>query len=150
MPFHKFANAEVKAVFDASPPALRPALMAVREMIFDVAHRTPGVGPLDECLKWGEPAYLTAETGSGSTVRLTQDKTHPDRLAVHLNCNTTLVAQFREIYPGTFVYAGNRSILLDGTAPPPAELAHCIALALTYHLAKRRARPQRAPSEAHK
>jgi hypothetical protein len=34
-------------------------------MIFDVARQTKGVGKLQETLKWGEPAYVTAESGSG-------------------------------------------------------------------------------------
>jgi hypothetical protein len=31
---------------------------------------TPGVGALHETLKWGQPAYLTPETRSGTTLRL--------------------------------------------------------------------------------
>jgi len=39
-------------------------------MIFDVAKKTPGVGKLEEDLRWGQPSYLTLETGSGSTIRI--------------------------------------------------------------------------------
>ena len=37
-------------------------------------------------------------------------------------------------------YGGNRSILLDASDKlPEAALRHCVALALTYHLRKRKA-----------
>jgi hypothetical protein len=142
MPFRRFANADVKAVFAAFAPDIRKPLMDLRQTIFDVAAVTPGVGRLEECLKWSEPAYLTTETGSGSTIRINQDKKRPGGYAIHFNCNSSLVEQFRETYPITFGYAGNRSILLHiDTKPPARELAHCIAMALTYHLAKRAKAP---------
>ena len=62
-------NPTVGKIFAAYPPKLRKRLLAVRQMIFDVAKRTEGVGKLQETLKWGEPAYVTAATGSGSTIR---------------------------------------------------------------------------------
>jgi hypothetical protein len=63
-------NAAVAKVFAAYPPKLRKRLLAVRRMILEVAQKTEGVGKLEETLKWGEPAYVTAETGSGSTIRI--------------------------------------------------------------------------------
>jgi hypothetical protein len=59
---------------------------------------------------------------------------------VYFHCQTDLVATFRELYPEDFSYGGNRSILLnaeDEVAEPA--LRHCLALALTYHLNKRKA-----------
>jgi hypothetical protein len=53
------------------------------------------------------------------------------------HCQTDLVDTFRELYP-KLSYSGNRAILLDaGKKLPEAELRHCVALALTYHLRKR-------------
>jgi len=66
----RFAAKDVQAVFKGYPPAVRAKLMALRELVFDTADRTAGVGPLSETLKWGQPSYLTEETGSGSTVRV--------------------------------------------------------------------------------
>lgn len=65
----RFGGESVASVFRSYPAALRPMLLALRELILDVAARTDGVGPLTETLKWGQPSYLTAETGSGTTVR---------------------------------------------------------------------------------
>jgi hypothetical protein len=53
-------NPAVAKVFAAYPPKLRQRLLAVRRMIFEVAKQTEGVGKLQETLKWGEPAYVTA------------------------------------------------------------------------------------------
>ena len=68
----------VAKIFAAYPPKLRKRLLAVRQMIFDVAKQTEGVGKLQETLKWGEPAYVTTETGSGSTIRINRHKKHID------------------------------------------------------------------------
>ena len=66
-------------------------------------------------------------------------KSTADRYAIYFHCQTDLVETFRELYPTEFNYAGNRSILLDaGDKVPEAALRHCVALALTYHLGKRR------------
>jgi hypothetical protein len=64
----RFGGAKVAAVFKAYPPAVRTRLLALRELVFDVAATTPEVGRLTETLKWGQPSYLTAESGSGTLV----------------------------------------------------------------------------------
>ena len=35
------------------PPVIRQRVLALREIVFMVAAKTPGVGPLEESLKWG-------------------------------------------------------------------------------------------------
>ena len=129
----RFEDAGVAAVFRGYPPDLRARLMSLRELIFDVASRTAGVGRLTETLKWGQPSYLTTESGSGTTVRLDALKNH-DGYAVYFHCQSGLVDLFRTIYPETFVYEGKRAILLGTTARVPRRaLGHCLALALTHH-----------------
>jgi Domain of unknown function (DU1801) len=133
------SDAAVAAVFESYPPRIRAKLKALRRLILDTARATDGVGAIKEALRWGQPSYLTTETGSGSTIRIDRVKSAPDQVAVYFHCQTDLVAGFRERYPA-LTYGGNRSILLDATKPlPEAELRHCIALALTYHLNGRRA-----------
>ena len=101
------------------------------------AKATEGVGALQETLKWEQPSYLTAETGSGSTIRIDQVKSGAKRYAVYFHCQTDLVETFRELYPTELSFGGNRSMLLEaGDELPHAALRHCIALALTYHLNK--------------
>ena len=129
----------VEAAFDACPPPARTRLKALRRLILDTARTTKGVGRIEEALKWGQPSYLTAETGSGSTIRIDRVKSAANQVAVFFHCQTDLVETFRELYP-ELTYSGNRAILLDaGKKLPEAELRHCVALALTYHLRKRKA-----------
>lgn len=125
------------ALFDAYPAPVRARLLALRRLIFETAKATKGVGALEETLKWGQPSYLTLETGSGSTVRIDQVKPAADRVAVYFHCQTNLVETFRELYP-ELSYSGNRAILLDVAGKlPEVALRHCVALALTYHLNKK-------------
>ena len=125
------------ALFDAYPAPVKSRLLALRRLIFETARATKGVGALEETLKWGQPSYLTPETGSGSTIRIDQVKPATDQVAVYFHCQTNLVETFRELYP-ELSYSGNRAILLDvaGKLPEPA-LRHCVGLALTYHLNKK-------------
>jgi hypothetical protein len=135
-----FSEPAVDAVFRAYPRPVRAKLLALRRLIFDIAKTTKGVGRLEETLKWGQPSYLTPETKSGSTIRIDQVKFAADRYAVYFHCQTDLVATFRELYPGELSFGGNRSILLNAKdALPEPALRHCVALALTYHLNKRKA-----------
>jgi hypothetical protein len=134
------SGSAVEAVFRTYPRPIREKLLALRQLILDTAESTEGVGPLEETLKWGQPSYLTLETKSGSTIRIDQVKPAADQYAVYFHCQTDLVATFRELYPNEFSYGGNRSILFNARdkIPKPA-LRHCLALALTYHLNKRKA-----------
>lgn len=132
---------EVQAVLDGYPPPLRKRLLALRRLILETAAATPGVGPLTETLKWGQPSYLTAESGSGTTIRLGGAKDEagqPEgRVAVYVHCQSGLIESFRELYPGEFTYQGRRAILFAPEEEIPEEpLRHCLALALTHHLRK--------------
>lgn len=128
----------VEKVFEAYPKPVRARLQALRRLIFDTARKTPGVGALEEALKWGQPSYLTSKSKSGSTVRIDQVKAEPGQVAVYFHCQTNLVETFRALYP-ELKYEGNRAILLDAAEKlPEAELRHCVGLALTYHLGKRK------------
>ena len=134
-----FTDPLVKAVFDAYPPALRKALLELRRLIFATAAETAGVGDLVETLKWRQPAYLTERPKSGSTIRIDALKGRSDGYAMYFHCQSALVPTFRELYPESFVFEGNRAIhfSLDRNIDKEA-LKHCIALALTYHAHKQR------------
>ena len=133
----RFADPSVGAVFKAYPPALRSRLMMLRQLIFETARTTEGVGELHETLKWGQPSYLTAASKSGSTIRIDRIKSRDDRYAIYFHCQTDLVGTFRELYPKQLAFAGNRCIVLNVADKLPEQaLRHCIGLALTYHLRK--------------
>jgi hypothetical protein len=117
---------------------MRQRLLDIRELIFTTASETVGVGPLTETLKWGEPAYLTEASRSGSTIRLGMVRSAPDKCAVLFNCQTTLIDTFRAHFADDFTFDGNRALLLPAAAPlPTTPLALCLRAALTYHLAQK-------------
>ena len=129
-----FQSTAVAQAFEAYPPAMRRQLMALRELIFRTAASTPGVGELEETLKWGEPAYLTTRSKSGSTVRIGWKKSRPTEYAMYFNCQTTLVDTFRSLFPDDFQFEGNRALVFhDSQVVPTDALAFCVAAALTYH-----------------
>ncbi|MFC3228091.1 DUF1801 domain-containing protein [Marinibaculum pumilum] len=130
---------DVAAVFAGYPAEVRPRLLALRALILETAAATPVAGPLTETLKWGEPAYLTAANGAGSTLRIGCKPARPERGALLFHCRTTLVADFRQLPGGTLSFEGGHAVLVprDGGLPE-AELRRCIAMALTYHLDRRR------------
>ncbi len=124
----------VAQVFADYPSAVGPALWDLRDLILKTAAATPGVGPLEETLKWGEPAYLTAQSKSGSTIRLRYQPKHPTQYALMFNCQTTLVETFRTLFPRELRLEGQRAVLFDAAQPFPTQtVAFCIAAALTYH-----------------
>jgi hypothetical protein len=128
---------EVGRAFDVLPVPIGKRLLQVRALIFATAAAHDDVGRLTETLKWGEPAYLTGETGSGSTIRLGRLK-GSDHAAILFNCRTTLVDTFRERFPDQFEYRQTRALLLPVSgALPKRELTVCLSLALTYHLDRR-------------
>lgn len=128
---------EVSCALGALPTQIGKRLLQVRDLIFRTAAAHDGVGKLTETLKWGEPAYLTEETGSGCTIRLGRLK-DSDRAAVLFNCRTTVVDTFRQRFPDQFEYWQTRALLLPETGKlPKQELIVCLSLALTYHLDRR-------------
>jgi hypothetical protein len=129
---------EVGAVFKTYSMEVKERLLQLRQLIFDIASSTDGVGELEETLKWGQPSYLTLKSKSGSTIRIHHVKSIEGQYAIYFNCNTNLVSTFRHIYPDTFKFEGNRAIHFNvNDDMPQTELSFCISLALTYHLNKR-------------
>ena len=129
---------DVASAFRAYPEAIRERLLLIRALILATAKETEGVGPLNETLKWGEPAYLTEASKSGSTIRLGRPKSSPECAGVFFNCQTTLVFEFRDIFPGVFHYDGNRALLLPVKgAVDEVALRQCFVMALTYHRKRR-------------
>eukprot|EP00439_Symbiodinium_sp_Y106_P089211 s1_g1747.t1 len=134
-----FETDSVAAVFEGYQGKARQKLLALRTLIFRTAAKTPGVGELQETLKWGQPSYLTPETKSGSTIRIDAIKDDPHHVAVYFHCQTNLVSTFRDMYGDRLSFEGNRALILDTRKKlPEKELRHCLGHALTYHLAKKK------------
>ena len=134
----KIKNPEVAAVFRGYPRAVTAKLLSLRQLIFDVAAKTNGVGPLEEALRWGQPSYLTTQSQSGSPIRIDRIRASNSKYAMYFHCRTTLVDTFKEMYRGHFEFEGNRSIIFHKDDEIPVkELSNCISIALTYHLHKK-------------
>ena len=135
---HPIKPPDIAAVFASYPEPIRGKLLDLRALIFDVAAHTAGVGALDESLKWGEPAYITAASKSGSTIRIAWKKAKPTQYAMYFNCQTTLVDSFKTMFPTVFTVEGNRALVFSEHDEVPVEaLRICIAMALTYQSNKR-------------
>ena len=125
----------VAAVFDTYSTAQREALLALRGLILAAA----GEARVEvvETLKWGQPSYLPAKPRVGTTVRIDALKASADGYAMYVHCQTRLMDSYRHLYPDSFTFEGERALLFStARAIPEAALKHCVALALTYHLAK--------------
>ena len=130
-------NPDVARAFEAYPAPVRKDMLALRELILATAASTAGDGEIEETLKWGEPAYLTSRSKSGSAVRIDWKKSRPGDYAMYFNCQTNLVETFRTLFPHEFQFEGNRALVFNvGSRVPKDAVAFCVSAALTYHVRK--------------
>lgn len=124
----------VVSVFEAFPMNQRKVLLETRDLIFEIADLDPRIISVEEALRWGEPAYITAKHKTGSTIRLGIEKAS-GMPALFFNCKTTLVEEFRQQFGGALTYSKNRAIIIDSKGAQSRDaLEICVASALTYHL----------------
>ncbi|MEM7324740.1 MAG: DUF1801 domain-containing protein [Actinomycetota bacterium] len=130
----------VADTFAAIPNPVRTDLLRLRDLILEVAEETAGVGPLEETLKWGQPSYLTSESGSGTTIRIAPTRPEdPHDYGLYVHCQTDVIPRVRDLFGDTLDYDGNRGLLFRAEQELPVdELRQCIVLALTYHRRDRR------------
>ncbi|MFK7887739.1 MAG: DUF1801 domain-containing protein [Gammaproteobacteria bacterium] len=124
----------IAAAYGRYPATARKRLMQLRKLIFQTASEVGGVGAIEECLRWGQPTYLTTASDSGSMLRLHWAESLGQHVGLYVHCQTALVEEFRERYPA-FKYHGNRALLIPiGGRLARDEIADCMALALMYRL----------------
>ncbi len=129
---------DVQEVFSSYPDHARQRLLEIRQLIFNCASADETIGELTETLKWGEPAYLTEKTGSGSTIRLGFKDNQPDTVAIYFNCQTTIIKQIQQRFDGLFDCVNNRAVLIPAKdSLPEKELSECINFSLKYHINKK-------------
>lgn len=127
----------VEEKFRSYPEHIKPMMEQLRELIFEVAENTSGVGELEETLKWSEPAYLTSKTKSGTTIRIDWKPKNPSQIGMYVSCNTSLVESYRSLFSNKLTFEGDRAVLIPVDTPiPKKELMLCIRMALRYHLDK--------------
>ena len=126
---------QTRSALEGCSDAIRTALQRLRALILETAAENPAIGPLEETLKWGEPAFLTSATKSGTTIRINRHKKSDEQYAIYVHCSTDLVERYRQLYGDILNFAGTRALVFDVDKPLPVDaVKHCIAMALTYHL----------------
>jgi hypothetical protein len=130
-------NNIVKQKFNSYPKHIRPKMESLRNLIYEAAKTTDGVGEIEETLKWGEPAFLTSKTKSGTTIRIDWKPKTPLQIGVYVSCNTNLISTFRMLFADDLKFEKNRAIILPVVKSiPKKQLLLCIKMALRYHLDK--------------
>lgn len=127
------------SAWEGLPAALSEKLLRLRGLILDIASADPDIGPLEETLKWGQPAFLTSASGSGTTVRIHRHKQSTETYALYVHCQTDLIERYQQLYRETLTFDGKRAVVFDVNDELPVDaVRHCITMALTYHLRKAR------------
>ncbi len=123
---------EISNAITSHPKPVADKLAYLRGLIHQTAEEVADVKSVEESLKWGQPSFAPVPKKTGSSVRL--DK-KDDGVSLYFICTTSLVEDFKELYPDTFNYVGNREIhfKMDDEIDADA-LKHCIAMTLTYKL----------------
>jgi len=124
------------SLIEQEPPEIREGLLKLRRLILETAAETDGTGEIVETLKWGQPSYLTEKPKSGTTIRIAKDGSELGDIALYVSCNTSLVSEWRGLFPD-LIFGGDRSLHLSLATPLPLpELRQMIRMALTYHSRK--------------
>ncbi|WP_428525599.1 DUF1801 domain-containing protein [Roseibium sp.] len=125
------------SLIEQESPEVREGLLKLRRLILETAVETDGIGKIVETLKWGQPSYLTENPKSGTTIRIAKDGSELGDIALYVSCNTSLVSEWRGLFPD-LIFGGDRSLHLSLTVPMPLpELRQMIRMALTYHSRKK-------------
>ncbi|MGR3761377.1 DUF1801 domain-containing protein [Roseobacteraceae bacterium NS-SX3] len=128
-----FSSSAVEAAFAVPDPLARDGLLALRRLILETAASTPEAGRIEEALRWGQPAYLTPETKSGSTIRLGVPK--GARFALFVHCQTRLIPEFAAAYPAWDRFESTRAVLFEHPREiEPMRHGWLIRRALIYHI----------------
>jgi len=136
MTYRAIDNPDVQRAFASYSEETRRKLMHLRQLIYEVASETEGVGTLQETLKWGQISFLTHSPKTGTTIRIDEYQPETQKIAFYVHCQTNLVDMFRQMYPDNFEYEGNRAVILNDQADNDV-LKHFIELILTYHQRKK-------------
>ena len=127
----KFQHTAGQKAYNSCPRKITEKLLVFRELIFRIAGQLDEVGQIEETLKWDNPSYLTYAPKSGTTIRLSALRAKDDKVAMSVHCQTSLIADFRQLYP-ELEYEGNRSLLFDvNFTLPLGTIEHFISSALT-------------------
>lgn len=130
---NEFATLAVEQAFQLPDLATREGLLILRDLIFETAGTLPEIGPLQETLKWGQPAYLTPKVRAATTIRL--GVPGAARFALFVHCRTRLIPEYQNLFPGLDRIEGTRAVLFERPDEIDRERhGWLIRSALTYHM----------------
>ena len=98
----------VQAAYDAFPPSAINGAMGLRALIYETANGIAGLDEPTECLRWGQPSYITP---IGSTLRVGIPKT--GGFALYAHCQSAIISQFAQTFGADFKIEGNRAVIFQ-------------------------------------
>ncbi|EMY62785.1 hypothetical protein [Leptospira terpstrae] len=115
-------------------PIMLDKVMEIRGWIYELAQSDERIGEIEECLKWGQPSFLTPKTKSGSTIRI--GKVDDLEFALYFNCKTTIAEEIAHEYP-EWNCDGKRALYFKVNQKlSKTKLIACLQKALLYHKRK--------------
>ena len=126
-------NTEIAQIFNEMPKAASNNLLKIRDLILKLSNDHPDIGKIDECLKWGEPSYVTHSPRTGTTVRLAW-KSKTNTYGIYVPCQTTIIEDFKQVHGDDLRFDKNRGILFsEKDTVPEEQITTFLIGALTYH-----------------
>lgn len=112
-------------------PVMLDKMMEIRTWIYELSEADQQIGLIQECLKWGEPSFLTPITKSGSTIRMA--KVDDTSFALYFNCKTSIANEIAIEFP-EFNCDGKRALYFTTISKlPKTKMMTCLKKALLYH-----------------
>lgn len=129
---------DIAAAFDVWPEPVQQVLLDIRARLYHLAAKDDRIGPLQECLKWGQPSWLTHKSKSGTTIRLGYDDATPNRAWIYVHCGTSLISDYKDRFGDQLQYKGKRAVALPLQDMPEGHLLDAaLSMALLYHVNKK-------------
>ncbi|TGK82630.1 hypothetical protein EHQ24_10915 [Leptospira noumeaensis] len=127
----KFPSEEISSYYFNLTPVMFDLFMEIRTWIYELSKSDEKIGEIEECLKWGEPSFLTPKTKSGSTIRMA--KVNEFEFALYFNCKTTIAQEIAMEFP-ELNCDGRRAVYFSVSKKlSKAKLIACLKKALLYH-----------------
>lgn len=127
-----YPSPDISRAYD-QPDQTGKGMTKLRGLVFDIADELPQIGPLEEALKWGQPAFVTPRKKAASSLRVGPHKRAEFALYVH--CQTSLISEYQAQFPDQDRFDGNRAVLFERADQiDPQRHGWLIRRALCYHL----------------
>lgn len=126
---------QIRKAYDRFDALVAKRLLEIRLLILELAEQDDQIGKITETLKWGEPSYLTEQSKSGTTIRLSKVNDEANYCGIYVHCQTRLISEFRDSFADALEFSGNRAVLIDVNKPlEETPVKMFLQKALTYHL----------------